>query len=84
LFAVRFMLNDDLITHLFNWFGLSWKLWSNQIMIPMLVLSWYLGDAKWKSLAHESKGSFNESCTLKQGFIQPGIENRTGFEVLKF
>jgi len=30
------MLNDDLITHLINWFGLSWetgiKLWSNQVI----------------------------------------------------
>jgi len=36
------MLNDDLIIHLFNWFGLIWetglKLWSNQIIIPILVL----------------------------------------------
>jgi len=36
------MLNDDLITHLFNWFRLSLetnlKLWSNQIIIHVLVL----------------------------------------------
>jgi len=36
------MLNYDLITHLFNWFGLGWKtslkLWSNQIIIPILLL----------------------------------------------
>jgi len=36
------MINDDLITHLFNAFGLSWetdlKLWFNQIMILVLVL----------------------------------------------
>jgi len=35
------MLNDDMITHLFNWFGLSWKtdlkLWYNQIIILVLV-----------------------------------------------
>jgi len=46
------MLNDDLINHLFNWFGLSWetrlKLWSNQIIIPLIVLSWYLEGMLWK------------------------------------
>jgi len=42
IFLVRFILNDDLITHLFNRFGLSWeiglKLWSNQIITFVLYL----------------------------------------------
>jgi len=36
------MLNDDLIIHLFNWFGLSWetglKLWYNQIIMLVFML----------------------------------------------
>ena len=39
------LLNDDLITPLFNWFGLSWgtnlKLWSNQIIIHVLDAPWH-------------------------------------------
>jgi len=72
------MLNDDLITHLFNRFGLSLetglKLWSNQIII--LVLDDLLHarrDDGWKGLAHDND-SFYESSTLKQGFILPGVE----------
>jgi len=36
------MRNDDLITHLFNWLGLSWetclKLWCTQIIIVVVVI----------------------------------------------
>jgi len=51
------MLNDDLITHLFNWFVLSWeiglKLWSNQIIIHVLDARWHtIVDAGGESLAH--------------------------------
>jgi len=51
------MLNDDFITHLFNWFRLSWKiglkLWSNKIIIHVLDAPWHTRvDAEEESLAH--------------------------------
>jgi len=63
------MLNDDLITHPFNWFGF-WVGKPVSIIIHVLDAPWH---TRGESLAHQSNDSFYQE-----------LRNHIGFEVLRF